>query len=158
MTRRCNACGHHWPPTPEPFADPADIDALLADISASDVHAVCNAWLAEGVRAGVRWNPRVTQLQRHLEITRAAFALARLVAVDDDGETYARLILATALGTDLAEQPVVPVGVALGHLATDEARRVVAVARAFGDALTLMFSDDGQPLLVGDVAAVLAAA
>ncbi len=65
-------------PAPEPVvhAARADLDALVAQIKASPVRDVVNAWIAEGNAAGAPWNPLRTPTETNYHRTRAALALA----------------------------------------------------------------------------------
>lgn len=132
--------------------DQAALDALLATIKASDARAVVNGWLRQAADAGESWSPRSRPYVRQYEISRAALALA--LATDGD-DPIALALLALVVGDEATQ---LPVGRLLGALTIDEARRVVVVAEAFVERLTLTFTDSGQPVIGGDVAAVLAAA
>jgi hypothetical protein len=103
------------------------------------------ARLAESVADGraIRQGPRTV---RTLEIVRAAVALR--TATDDDD--LIRHLLAAALGTDLALQPTVSLGMAFGSLRIYEARLLAdAAERMAGGAAVLGFEDAGAPVLVG---------
>lgn len=151
-------------PTPSSFVNhvddgapvrPEDVEVLVGAIQRDEHRAVVNGWLAQSRDAGRSWDPRVSLRVRQYEITRAALALATATTGDDQ---YVRLILATALDAPMAEAARVVVGEALSTLTIAEARRVTALAEAFGNTLHLIFAQDGTPSLSGDVAAVLAAA
>lgn len=138
--------------------DPGSLAVLMAAIKNSPQRLLVNAWLKQASDAGESWSPRIHATVRHFEIARAAFAVA-IATSDSSGngdDEYARLILAHVVAG--ADQPVLPIGVVFGTLSIDDARRVTAIAEAFGNRLTLLFHEDGTPHLEGDVAAVLAAA
>lgn len=150
-------------PPPPPRDGPAsddEVDAVMADISSAgaSVRAQMNGWLSEAKLAGRPWHPRIVRTERSIAITRAAHHLAVMFAGGDDAEDYARAVLAVALGTDAAEHPATPIGAALAELTIDEADLVGAICTAIaeGDPLTLQFSDDGTPVIVGDPAALAA--
>lgn len=130
-----------------------EVARLLEAIAESDVRAVVNGWLAQANAARCSFDPRGNHLEVNHARTLAAYELAR--ATDGDDE-YARLILGHVLAG--AAQPSVEVGVAIGHLSVDDARQAIALAKAFGDSVALIFAEDGSPRLDGPIAAVLAAA
>lgn len=128
--------------------DPKALEALL-EACTTDDKMVINAWLAESRVADCYWNPRIVGTVRSFEQARAARALASMWSDDGDGEAFVRLILATALVTDAAEHPVVPIGVAIGALTIAEAQQVVDVVDAIsGERITLQYRPDGTPSLV----------
>lgn len=142
-------------PSVETDGDPIDkptLDALLAAIKASDARSVVNGWLAQANDAGESWSPRVRPYVRQFEISRAALALA---VATDGADEYARLLMRTACPRDEHFVSFFDVGRVLGSLTIAEARRVHAVAEAFGTTLHLIYDRDGTPRLDGDVAAVL---
>lgn len=133
--------------------DDATLATLVDTIAASDGRSIVNGWLRQAADAGESWSPRIHRTERHFEISRAALALAHATSGDDD---CARMLLGHVLPG--AEQPAFVVGRTLGELSIDDAKRVTALAEAFGDSLTLLYAEDGTPRLGGDVQAVLAAA
>lgn len=146
-------------PAPAPVddggrADEALVEGFLASITGDTVRLAMNAWMVEAKAAGASWHPRIVGTVRSLEIARAAHRLAVIFAGDDDCDTYVRAVLARVMDTDAAEFPTTAVGVALAALTIDEARTVQRACEALAtDGLTLQFSDDGHPLIVGDLAA-----
>lgn len=141
------------PVTRPATVSPAEVARMLEAIAESDYRAVVNAWLAQANAARCSFDPRGNHLEVNHARTYAAYELAR--ATDGDDE-YARLILGHVLAG--AAQPAVEVGVAIGHLSVEDARQAIALAKAFGDSVALIFAEDGSPRLDGPIAAVLAAA
>lgn len=141
------------PVTRPATVSPAEVARMLEAIAESDYRAVVNAWLAQANTARCSFDPRGNHLEVNHARTHAAYELAR--ATDGDDE-YARLILGHVLAG--AAQPAVEVGVAIGHLSVEDARQAIALAKAFGDSVALIFAEDGSPRLDGPIAAVLAAA
>jgi len=131
-----------------------DIDAAIEAVRKSDARAVVNGWLRQANDAGESWDPRQRRRVRQFEIVRAALALGEATDGDD---AVAQVLLALVVG-DEAHQ--LPVGRTLGALTIDEARRVALLSEAFvhDERISLTFTDSGQPVIGGDVAAVLAAA
>lgn len=151
--------------------DERELAALLDAVTKSEARAVVNGWLRQGNAAGCSWDPRTHPDVRHFEITRAALALA--VAVDPgeidttgmtpdeieeaiakrkrDRDEAALTVMKIATGTWFVSPP----GACLSFLTIDEAKQVTAIAEAFGITLGLRYTDDGQPVIEGDVAGVL---
>jgi len=140
-------------PAPQEMANPDRVAELLATIRESPQLIVVNAWLGQARDANATWSPRVSPTKRNCHVSLAALALAELTDGDDE---MSRLVLNVATRDEL---PVAPIGVLLGCLSIDEARRVLAVVKAMASLdLVPIFPEHAPAFIRGDVAAVLAAA
>jgi hypothetical protein len=139
------------------------LDELLATIKGSPVRSIVNGWLSEASAAGVSWQPRITRRLRQVEIARAAYWLASIIADAPDDATDAdfvelvqHIIATNAAGmtdVDMAQ----PIGVLLGALTIGEAHAVCGAAQALIEGRSLItFSDQGRVVLT-DSAAIPAA-
>lgn len=124
------------------------VNSLLAVVKASPVRSIVNGWLHEASEAGMSWQPRLGRRERHVEITRAAFALASIIgdapqdATDEAFTGIVRGVLASVVGSDQALMPATPIGVMLAHLTIEEALSVTSTAQAVeGGGLAPIFSD-----------------
>jgi len=140
-------------PTPvtESPPDRDEVAALVATIGESSVRDIVNAWVRESYDAGANFDPRLGgATMRHLEITRAAFALAIVLdgaPHEDDHDDFVdlvRALLVHALDTDITAISAVPIGVTLAALSTDEARAVADIAhRARALEVQIAWSETG---------------
>jgi hypothetical protein len=130
------------------------VDSLLATIKGSPVRSIVNGWLREAADASMSWQPRNGHRERHVEITRAAYALASIIhdaPEDADDATFGevvRAVLSASTDSEQALMPANPIGVVLAHLSIAEARHAAEVAQSVRDNLTLVtFSDQGDVVL-----------
>lgn len=136
-----------------PEVPDSDVDALRRRLLALDpvYQSLIGSWSAEANDAGRPVSLRQLPSRRRWSIARAMIFLAPLE--DDD---VVRACIACVIPD--AAQPAVPVGAALSALTVDEAHRLAEIAKAItAGSLSLAFSDDGRPVITGDLTAVLAA-
>jgi hypothetical protein len=139
------------------------LDELLATIKGSPVRSIVNGWLSEASAAGVSWQPRITRRLRQVEIARAAYSLASIIADAPDDATDADFVelVQHIIATNAAGMTDVdmtqPIGVLLGALTIGEAHAVSGAAQALIEGRSLItFSDQGRVVLT-DSAAIPAA-
>lgn len=128
-----------------PDMPPGTQDRIVAGFDAlgitkgSDLMKTWNRWVLEGQRGSRPFRFSGLQTTRRFHIYRSG-ARALAYATDDDG---VRDLIGVVLGEPV--QPAVKVGVALGSLTIEEAKRLADVVDALKAGATLTLADDGTP-------------
>lgn len=103
--------------------------------------ATLQRWVREGDDAGRSWRITDAPTERRFTIYRGVVRMLAWSLADDD----ARTVLSIVLGEEV--QPAMRVGMALGTLTIDEARRLIDVCDALNSGAGIRFDDDGRATL-----------